>query len=84
MRKKFTDEFINLFCKVWNESESIDIAADRLGFTRQRTKGLSSTMRRKGFELKKYPRIPIRNAKRKADPTLAEIKARAEEIRKSW
>jgi hypothetical protein len=82
--KRLTDEFIDLFCKVWNESETVDIAADKLGLTRQRTRGLSSTMRRKGLKLKKYSTVAIKNAKRKTDPTLDEIKARAEEIRKSW
>jgi len=84
MKKKLTDDFINSFCKAWNESESIDIAAERLGLTRQRTRGLSSTIRRRGFKLKNYPKIAIKNAKRKTDPTLGEIKSRAEEIRKSW
>lgn len=82
--KKHSDEFVSMFCKAWNESESIDIAAQKLGLTRERTRRLSGTIRRRGLKLKKYPTIPIQNAKRIRDPTPEEIRVRAEEIRKTW
>lgn len=82
--KKHSDEFVREFCEAWNKSESIDIAAQKLGLTRERTRRLSCTIKRRGCKLKKYPTIPIQNAKRIRDPTLEEIKVRAEEIRKTW
>lgn len=82
--KKHSEEFVELFCKVWNESDSIDHAAEVLGLGRERTRGLAGIMRRRGMYLKKYKPIAIQNAKRIKDPTPEEIKFRAEEIRKGW